>query len=176
MQNPWCVALSLCGLWQSWKPGPPLEGKGEWSDQDLLTRLPALRTVCIFQESNVAPNVLCKMTAEQLSISFLFTELIASDTGTTAEHSLLGDWFKSLALDINCIFKVKELSQCRDYVILCVLKKSEVVSKLSTRTGRGCWKLPVVKSLTTTITSSVKKDQTHKPTKNKLTPQLQYWF
>lgn len=73
---------------------------------------------CIFQESNVTSNSLCKMTAEQLSISFLFTELIASDTGATAENNLFGDWFQSLALDFTCIFKVKGLSQCRDCTIL----------------------------------------------------------
>lgn len=31
------------------------------------------------------------MTAEQLSASFLFTELIALDTYATAERSLVGD-------------------------------------------------------------------------------------
>lgn len=150
----------------SWKRGPPWEGKGEGSDQELLTRLPALRTVCIFQESNVASNLWHKMTAEQLSISFPLTELIASDTRATAERSLLGDWFWSLAINIASIFKDKRLSQCRDYAILCFLKKSEVGNKLRTRTGRRCWKLlkPAGKSLSIAITSSVKEDQTHKQT------------
>lgn len=106
----------------------------------------------------------------------LVTELMASDTRATAEHSLLGDWFWSLALDIIGIFKAKRLSQCRDYAILCILKKPEVSSKLITRTGRGCSKLPVVKSLPIIVTSSVKKDQTHKPTRTKWTPHLQDSF
>lgn len=88
----------------------PWEGEGSQGSAGPQTRLPSLSTVCIFQESNAASNLLCKMTAEQLSGSFLCTELITSDTYVTAECSLLGDWFKSLALHITWISKVKRLS------------------------------------------------------------------
>lgn len=119
MQNPWCVALSLCGSWHSWKRGPPLRGQGgmKWPR-------PADSTACS-QDSVFSKNQMLHQiyyAKWQLSISFLFTELIASDTGATAQHSLLGDWFQSLALDTTCIFKVKGLSQCRDYAVLCILK------------------------------------------------------
>lgn len=142
---------------------------------------PADSTTCS-QDCLYFPRIKCHIKFIMQNDSWAAEHLLSLHWVNSIRHrshcreQLFGDWFQSLALDFTCIFKVKGLSQCRDCTILCILKKPEVGSKLGTRTGRGCWKLPVVKSLTITITYFVKKDQTHKPTENKLTPHLQHSF